>query len=264
MINCLSKTKVGSLFWVLIFLLLPALVHAQGPEWQVFKSTHFIVYYKNASENQVSELANRAEGYYDSIAEQFGFNRFNFWTWDNRARIYLYDNKEDYQNSTRSYNWSGGHVWVNQKLIQVYAQDEQCLNNILPHELAHIIFLEMVGYNNPAAPLWLQEGVATYQEQAYSMVKEILAQRIKENDYLDLQALSYFQAAGQNNDRVTLFYQESNSLVKFLIAQFGKEAFVEFCRSLRDSRNLITALRRVYAFNSLNELETAWKAYILR
>ncbi len=264
MIKCwLSKTiRLTACFLLILFL--PVLAFSQNQKWLVQKSTHFLVYYKNAPEEQVDELVRRAEGYYDSIAEQFGFNRFNFWTWDNRAKIYVYDNQEDYRQSTQSYGWSGGHVFINQKLIQGFAGSGEFLDNMLPHELAHIIFLEMVGFNNPSVPLWLQEGVATYQEQNYGLFKTEMADRIRRGDYLSLGALTYFQPASEGEDKVRLFYLESNSLVKYLITQFGKDTFVDFCRHLRDNRNLLAALRKAYSFNSLDELEAAWKGFILK
>jgi hypothetical protein len=254
--------RIAAYLLSILFFTLPA--YSQNQPWQVLKSTHFMIYYKNAPAEQVNELESRAERYYDSIAEEFGFNRFNFWTWDNRAKIYLYDNQEDYRQSTQSYGWSGGQVIINQKLIQGFAGSQQFLDDMLPHELAHIIFMEMVGANNPAVPLWLQEGVATYQQQNIGSVKADLADSIKRGDYLSLQVLSYFQVANQNDETVKLFYHESYSLVNYLIVQFGKDAFVEFCRSLRDNRNLILALRKVYSFNNLNEFEASWKNYILK
>ena len=79
--------------WLLIILFLPLVIFAQDQAWQVVKSTHFNIFYKNASEDVLNELIQRAEDCYDSIADDLGFNRFNFWVWDNRAKIYLFDNQ---------------------------------------------------------------------------------------------------------------------------------------------------------------------------
>jgi hypothetical protein len=69
-------------------------------EWKQEKSTHFIVCYKNAPEQFIKNLTDRAEEYYNKIADDLGFRRFNFWLWDNRAKIYIHDNKEAYQAAT--------------------------------------------------------------------------------------------------------------------------------------------------------------------
>jgi hypothetical protein len=250
--------------WLPAILFLPLAVLAQERSWQEERSTHFKVFYKNATPAELDALTRKAEDCYESIARQFGFNRFNFWTWDNRAKIYLYDNKEEYARATRGYSWSGGEVLPREKLIQSYAGAPGFLHSILPHELAHIIFMEMVGFNNPAVPLWLHEGVATYQENdTYSSVKAEFASSVREGKYFDLDTLSRMSLRNADREQVKLFYTESYSLVKFLVSQFGKDSFVNFCRDLRDYQDLAGALRRIYSFNNLGDFQEAWKRYLL-
>lgn len=250
--------------WLFITLFLPLSIFAQEQTWQVVKSTHFNIFYKNAPEEELNALTQKAEECYDSIAEDLGFSRFNFWTWDNRAKIYLFDNQDEYRKATQSFDWSGGQVSIGVKLIQSYVGAPGFLYNILPHELAHIIFIEMVGFNNPAVPLWLQEGVASYQEKDIYAIRAELADRINQGNYLDFNALNSFQLRSSSSEQVKLFYAESYSLVKYLIAEFGKEAFVNFCRNLRDNRNLMIALARTYSFKNFNDFQESWKKYILK
>jgi hypothetical protein len=244
-------------------ILLPAGLLAQD-SWLVSKSTHFNIFYKTASEETVDELSRKAEGYYDSIGEQFGFNRFNFWTWDNRARIYLFDSQEEYMKATQSSGWSGGQVQIGSKLIQSYIGAPGFAQDVLPHELAHIIFIEMVGTHNPAVPIWLQEGVATYQQKDIRLIKGDLGQIIRNGRYLGVNALNNFQLDQADEEQVRLFYAEAYSLVNYLISSFGKEQFVEFCRNLRDYRSLPGALSKIYAFKTYADLEEGWKNYILK
>jgi hypothetical protein len=250
--------------WLPVILFLPLVIFAQDQTWQVVKSTHFIVFYKNAPQDVLNELIQKAEDGYDSIANEFGFNRFNFWTWDNRAKIYLFDNQDEYVKAAQGFSWSGGQVFINAKLIQSYVGAPGFLENVLPHELAHIIFAEMVGFNNPAVPLWLHEGVATYQEKDIYSIKALLADKLRQGSLLNLSSLSRFETKGASDEQIRLFYAEAYSLVKYLIAEFGKDKFVLFCQNLRDNRNLAVALSRTYAFNSLNDFEDSWKNYILR
>lgn len=244
----------------------PLIVFANDQEWQLFKSTHFFVYYKQASEELLNQLAQKVEGYYDEITEEFGFNRINFWTWDNRAKIYLYDNQDEYKKVNRDLAWSSGAVIVRNKSIQTYVTAVGLLDNVLAHELAHIIFREMVGFGNPAVPLWLEEGVASFQEkrtQNFS-VKNYLAGKIKSGSFMNLSQLSSFSTmTAENKQVINLFYVESYSLVNYLISEFGKDKFVLFCQYLRDNKDLTRAFRFAYSFDSLGDLEGAWKLSIL-
>lgn len=247
------------------FLFFPLIIFADNQPWQLEKSTHFLIYYKNAPEDKISELINKAEGYYDSITQDLGFNRFNFWLWDNRAQIYLYDTKQDYDQATNSLGWSAGQVIPSSKVINSFVTAPGFLNNVLPHELAHIILLEMVGFNNPAVPLWLQEGVASYQGGNEYITKANLALNIKNSNFINLTALSNFDLMhSADKEKVGLFYAQAHSLVKYLISEFGKDQFVYFCQNLRDNKDLTRALAKTYSFASFEDLQDSWKAYILK
>jgi hypothetical protein len=252
---------------LVLFMLIPVIVFAQKENWNIFKSTHYLVFYRQASEDLLNQLTQKAEEYYDEITEGLGFNRLNFWTWDNRARIYLFDTQEEYKKENIGLDWSAGLVAVGNKSIQSYSTAPGLLDNILAHELGHIIFREMVGYNNPAVPLWLEEGVATFQEKKHEnrLVKSYLAGKIQTNTLMGLSQLSSFNSMqGQDKQLINLFYIESYSLLDYLIQEFGKDKFVLFCQFLRDYKDLVRALRFTYSFDSLSEFESSWKAYILR
>ena len=251
---------------LVLFIFIPVIVLAQNQDWRVFKSTHFMVFYQQASQELLNQLIQKAEGYYNEIADDFGFNRFNFWLWDNRAKIYLFDTQEEYRKANSNLDWSVGLVTVSNKSIQSYANAPGFLDNILAHELAHIIFREMVGFNNPAVPLWLEEGVATFQERQFQdqFVKGYLAEKVKTGTFMGLNQLNSFNL-GQAKDKqlIELFYLEAYSLLSYLIKEFGKDKFVLFCQYLRDYSDLARALRFTYAFASLEEFENSWKAHIL-
>jgi len=253
------------LFVLLIFI--PVIVFAQSPEWKVFKSTHFLIYYRQAPEEFLERFSQKAERYYDEITEEFGFNRLNFWTWDRRAKIYLFDTQDEYKKANSNLDWSVGLVAVGNKTIQSYLSAPEALDNVLVHELAHIIFLEMVGFNNPAVRLWLEEGVAAFQEKqpAAGPVKSYLAAKIKQNTFMGLSQLNSFDLIhAKDKQQIDLFYMESSSILSYLITEFGKDKFVLFCQNLRDNRSLARALSSVYSFDSEAEFESAWKADILR
>lgn len=248
----------------LLFLFFPVAVSVAS-DWQLLKSTHFFIYYKCASQNTVDDLAQAAEGCYNNITGELGFNRFNFWTWEKRAKIYIFDDQQDYRKDTGAASWSAGQAVVASKLIKTFVTAPGFLNNVLPHEMAHIIFREMVGFYNPAVPLWLEEGVASYQGENISLVKAALAEKIRTGDFIALGDLNRSKISGVEDKKIVeLFYEESYSLVKYLISEFGRERFVFFCQSLRDNGNLVGALSKAYSFSNLAAFEEGWKAYILR
>ncbi|HQP91972.1 MAG TPA: hypothetical protein PLU24_04785, partial [Candidatus Omnitrophota bacterium] len=122
------------------------------------KSTHFIVYYKEIPEEFADQVIEYGEKYYDELTEKLGFTRYDYWTWDKRAKIYIYPDQESYIKATGQPAWSGGVAAYDQKTIWSFPREAGFFDSLLPHELGHIIFREVIGYRQ--VPLWLEEGVA--------------------------------------------------------------------------------------------------------
>ena len=74
---------------------------------------------------------------------------------------------------------------------------------------------------------------------------------------------SFYLMQAKDKQLVELFYLESYSLLNYLIEEFGKDKFVLFCQCLRDYGDLARAFRSAYSFDSLQALESSWKAHIL-
>jgi len=238
--------------------------YADIGNWQITKSTHLVIYYKSASEDFIKQLIDKSEDYYNRIADDLGFTRFNFWLWDNRAKIYIYDNSADYQTATGQPSWSGGCAVAEDKIIQTFPYAQGFFETILPHEMGHIIFREFVGFDNNAVPVWLEEGIASYQEKyKYSTADTFLREAIIKGNFMTLEKLSNFDVhSTKDNELVRLFYFESFSLINFLMKEFGKDEFVVFCQNLRDKKNLQKAIASSYPFSSIQELDTAWQRYL--
>jgi hypothetical protein len=228
---------------------------AGAVNWQVKNSRHFSVYHQNASVDYLNQVILEAENYYKKITNELGFQRFDFWLWDDRCKIFLYPDRGSYLESTGSLAWSRAHVDVIKKEIITYKGQKEFFNNILPHEMAHIIFREMIGYDKKI-PLWLDEGVAMLfesdRENRLLFIKKIVLQ----GKYIPLSQLSDVSSYG--NIDPGIFYNQSASLVAFLLNRYGRNSFVNFCRQLRDRQDWQKALRRVYRFNSLEEFQEIW------
>jgi hypothetical protein len=252
------------IFCLLAILISYRLSIARDDNWLITKSTHFIVYYKNAPEDFIKEVIEKSEDYYDKIAADLGFMRFDFWLWDNRAKIYIHDNAADYHSATGQPEWSGGNAVPASKIIQTFPYAQGFFEKILPHEMGHIIFREFVGFNNPAIPLWLDEGVASYQEKlTYSMADAFVRKAIEKGNFITLEKLSNFNPQLTLSDNLTqLFYTESFSVVDFLIKEFGRDKFVSFCQDLRDKKDLVRAVAMNYSFSNIQELDSAWQRYL--
>jgi len=251
-----------SIFLTLIFLITPVAAQVTSSLWQTEKSQHFIIYYQEAPTGFISELVSKAEDYYNDIVEELGFRRFDFWSWDNRAKIYLYPNADDFLKDTQRESWAGAVVTVNNRTIQSFVGQTSFFDSILPHEMAHIIFREFVG-QRISLPLWIDEGVSCSQEKGYLTGRMQFAKNLVLKDsYIKFDIFS--QIYKLNNVEPQVFYSQSASIIIFLIRQYGKEFFLDFSRKIRDGIPWQKALLSAYRFASLEEMETAWKNFMLK
>jgi hypothetical protein len=253
--------KLFLLWFGLFFFLGKVSAEVDSSFWQTEKSQHFVIYYQKDTDGFVRELINQAENYYKSIVEELGFRRFDFWSWDNRAKIYLYKDNSGYLKDTQRAAWSGAVVSVQNRVIKTYFGQNNFFDSILPHEITHIIFREFIG-NRKDLPLWLDEGIAGSQEKTNLVNRLGIAKKIiEQNNYLKLENL--FDVRDPALIVPDAFYAESASVIVFLIEKYGSEKFLDFCRKLRDAEPWREGLLGVYRFPNFEEMERDWKSYIL-
>lgn len=232
-------------------------------KWSQSKSSHFIVYYKDAPEDFVDNVLDTAEDYYRDITVELGFTRFGSWSWDYRCKIYIYKDMDEYIKATGQPQWSSGVTSYQEKTISTYPLAAGFFDTLLPHELGHIIFREFVGFKADV-PLWMDEGVASYQERARRWgSNQKVRQAIKDNTFIPLNELSRRALASADKDTVELFYAEAASVVYYLITTFGRYKFENFCEELKGGKTFEQALASSYIrFDNIEGLERSWKGYL--
>ena len=233
-------------------------------EWKEYKCQHLIIYYKQAPEDFVKSVEQMAEYYYDEISKNMGYTRYKGWTWDERAKIYIYDNADDYVASSQQANWSHGVASPQDKVIRTFPSAHGFFDSTLPHELGHIVFREIIGFK-AQVPLWFEEGVATQQETAKRWgAHDTVRKFIEEGKFIPLDELSFVRLNSKTDpERVNLFYAESASAVNYLISEFGLYRFVNLCRKLEEGGPFEWALEAIYVrFKNLKEFNKSWVDYL--
>jgi len=234
--------------------------------WKELKGDHFITYYVN-DEDFASEVLRKAEGHYHQISSDLGYQRYtNFWQWDRRVKIFIYAQVEDFLAGTGQPGWSKGVADYLKKEIRSYQGSEGFSESLLPHEITHLIFRDYVGFKGEI-PLWLDEGVAQWEEpEKRESVRRLTKAIIQQNKEFPLKLLTEMDIRQtQDEAKVTLFYLQAASLVEFLVKKYGADDFIQFCRQLRDGKRLEEALRFTYptTMRNLEEMEKNWREYVL-
>jgi hypothetical protein len=262
------KRWLLALFLLCCLCVFPATSSAQT--WQEKTSTHFRVFYQQNSAFAAAVLK-YAEAYYNQIRIDLGLTHVVHrdqvpWLWDKRCQIYLYPSRQAYRQATGAPTWSSGFVNYPRRLVYSHLEVSSFLEQTLPHELAHIIFREFVGFDNYRIPRWLDEGVAQYAEinrraEAWNVMRHGLTQGV----YISLDQINALPVAHASGGTAHVFYTQAATLVHFFLAAYGPRRFIDFCSDLRDGYSVERALSFATggSIASLNALEDAWRTFLL-
>lgn len=252
-------------FWcfVIFYFASVGLLNADDQAWKKYDSRYFIIYYQNAPLDFVETVSETAAQLYEEIPRNLGFVRYKVWEYSDRAEIYIYDDQQEYQSHAKNMEWSSANVNVFAKEIRTFPSAAGFFDSTLPHELAHIIFREFIG-NNPI-PLWLDEGVAMYQEKArrWGANKDVI-KAIKNNKFIPLMQLTLARIKGEKQQEIiNIFYAESASIVYYMVVELGEARFANFCRKLSQGIDFEEALVENYShLRSVEELNERWVEYL--
>jgi len=275
---------------LVLFISLILVTGSLAQEWQALNGDHFIIYFLG-NEQIAKDILDKAEFFYRNIATELGYPRYSeFWLWDKRVKIYIYPDHQTFLKATGQPQWSQGMADYKNKTIVSYAWSKGFVESLLPHEMAHLIFRDFVGFKGEI-PLWLDEGVAQWSEEPKrKQIKAVAKQFFNDDAVLSLEDMMkldirkvtaadrvYIRSTiTKKGDRGILFlsgdnlintyYIQAVSLVGFLIEKYGSYAFSSFCRELREGKKLEDALRFAYPdhIRDLNEFEQRWREYLTR
>jgi len=275
------------LFLSIIFLSILFLSSAHAIDWRQTKGDHFIVQYTPPNKDFAKDVLFNAEGYYKDIAKELGYQRYSdFWLWDKRVKIYIYPDHKSYLKGSKMPDWSHGMADYVNKTIKSYARGEGFVDSILPHEIAHLLFRDFVGFESQI-PLWLDEGVAQWSEvKKRPHFKRLMQEAINNKRVLSLADMMKLNLSVIKSDDevhirysslkeepiililsgenlINLYYLESVSLVAFLVEKYGSKKFTVFCRELKNGKSVDDALRVAYpyAVKNVSDLEIKWWEY---
>jgi len=113
--------------------------------------------------------------------------------------------------------------------------DDAWVENVVPHELVHLVFDTAVRNPYHFPPRWLNEGLAVYLSVGYGAGdRSSVEGAARDGDLIPLDGL-----VGQfptSADRFGLAYSESVSAVDFFVRTHGRDALIQLIRSYADGR----------------------------
>ncbi|MSQ22206.1 MAG: peptidase MA domain-containing protein [Dehalococcoidia bacterium] len=182
------------------------------------------------------------------------------------VKLFIYGSTEDLQGAlVFPPEWTGGVAFGGFNIIAISIPPASLAwgQRALAHELTHVI-VDQVAFNCfRDIPTWLNEGLATYNEDASGNPLPSYADALK--GALDAGGLISVRGLGggfpTSAQQATLAYGESFSLVQYLTQTYGPEKLGTLLTGFRAGTTADAALTQVYGFDQ-DGLEAQWRRHI--
>jgi hypothetical protein len=227
--------------------------------WARVETTNFRILH-----NQPKDLAEKAA----HIAEQTRASMYQKWfggpvEWNPRCDIYLHATAQDYSRATGAPNNSPGHSSIRSEAgrvvarrIDLHCDDANMLIAVLPHEATHVVVAGQ--YGEHPVPRWADEGMAVLTEPRDKIDRHIRNLPRCQRDGQLLQVRQLLQLQDYPDPHyISGFYAQSVSVVEFLAAKKGSQAFTQFLRDALKT-GYEQALSQHYGIRSFDDLQQQW------
>lgn len=231
-------------------------------QWKHAESGHFVYHFVHSY--VATPIATEAEFYYRVVAKAL---ERELPLGDTKSHIYIFEQPEDwrqFQTQGKLEPWTGG-IHSAGSLFIVRNPAYRFADNSLGHEISHLILHR---FYTDGIPCWLDEGFAQYvskgahasYQRARGYISKPHSQSIAPQDLISVPAITAMTSPP--SDRVEVFYDEAERLVRFLAAA-DKPSFLALLDALGRHQPFETVLFRTYAgrFMSLSALEEKFREY---
>lgn len=176
-------------------------------------------------------------------------------------KIYIYASDSDLKGAMISSNeWSGGVAFIDFGIIAISISPSELDwgKKALVHELTHLVVRQATFSPYGQLPLWLDEGLAMYNEGELDPVfRSYLEEAILKGELISVRSLcSPFSAY---SEKARLSYAQSYSLVEYLLDNYGQDKMLDLLALLKQGNTYDEALTEVYGFD-INGLDARWRA----
>jgi hypothetical protein len=176
-------------------------------------------------------------------------------------KIYIYASTDDLKGAMIfPQEWTGGVAFTAFGIIAIGIPPSNLDwgKRALVHELTHLVVHQATFSPYGQLPLWLDEGLAMYNEGELDPVyRSSLEEAISEDELISVRSLcSPFSAY---SEKALLSYAQSYSLVEYLLNNYGQDSMLDLLAILKQGSTYDEALNEVYGFD-IDGLDACWRA----
>lgn len=222
--------------------------------WKSLSSGKVTLFYYESNQAVANELMKATQQALERLATDTGVRL------EKPIELYIYANSKDLQGSMIfPREWTGGTAFTQYNIIAIgiSSQSLDWGKKALAHELGHVVTQQLTfspyGAN---LPTWLDEGLAMHAEgEMDPNFKGYLKMALTKQKLISIRSLSSPFSA--KSDEAYLSYAQSQSIIEFLLQNYGKEKMFDLLNFLRDGYSIDEALSTIYGFDQ-DGLDQLW------
>jgi hypothetical protein len=226
--------------------------------WQKLTVGQLTLFWYKGSQDFAEELMAACQQAVERLAEDTGVYL------EKPVSLYIYASAGDLQSAMISpQEWTGGVAFTEYGIIAIGVPPNELDwgKRALAHELGHMV-THQITFSPYGAflPVWLDEGLAMHAEgEPDPYLQSWLKKAISQQELISVRSLSSPFSA--KPEEAYISYAESQSLVEFLIQNYGKDKMLHLLSLLKEGNSCDEALTKVYSFDQ-DGLDTLWREYI--
>lgn len=229
--------------------------------WQILENEYLAVWWHDRPASfgqQVFEIANRA---FTEQQALFG-TALAF-----PIKIIVYNNFSEFA------EWQGGlvefiggqafpNIGVTAQIVEAFGSQTRWLNEVIPHEISHL-YLAQVSYSPVApVPVWLDEGVAQYNEFTdHTPTLALVRRAAADGTLIPLSTLRDGFGMQSNEARSRLAYAQALSAVTYLIETYQTDGLAALLAAYKAGRPTEDAFLTALGV-TLGEFEAGWAVWL--
>jgi hypothetical protein len=226
--------------------------------WMKVTSGQISLFWYKGNQSFIDQLTAACQQALDRLAQDTGVHL------KQPVSIYIYATPEDLRGAmVFPQEWTGGVAFTEYGIIAIGIPINELDwgKGALAHELGHMVTHQITFSPYGAIlPTWLDEGLAMYAEgKPDPYLQSVLQKAITQHNLISVRSLSSpFSAIPEE---AYISYAESQSLVPFLIQNYGRDKMLQLLNLFKEGSTYDDALIQVYGFDQ-DGLDALWQKYI--
>lgn len=225
-------------------------------DWQLLENEDIGVWWHDRSESFGQTI-------FDIAAEAVSYQQELFQTdLDFQMRIVISNTAAEFNSwHNIGHDWIGGQTFSNygitNQIVEGEYYQDAWLNGVIPHEISHIFFNQAVYNPAVSVPVWLNEGVAQYNEFiTHEWEMDLVETAAADGGLVPLTALE--DGFGSYDvDRIYLSYAEAYSAAAYLVNTYGNEGMSALLAAYKEGESTDEAFQTALGI-SAGQFEMDW------